>query len=183
MSKDQRGFTLAELLIGATMLAIAIAALLGAFLGQTILNEHARNLTWAINDANRVMERLRQQNTGAGCTTPSWTAPNECDPGGISACVDTDADASRTTAWDDWLSDTVGGGKSIQPDPLTNELVVVTATGTDPIQLTVAVCWRHRNRVIGECTWNGAALAANDADGDGVIDSLAMLSTVMTCRR
>ena len=66
------GMTLIELLIGAAMLAVAIAALLGAFFGQSILNEHARNLTWAMNDANRVMERLREANAGAGCNQPRF---------------------------------------------------------------------------------------------------------------
>jgi hypothetical protein len=55
-------------------------------------------------------------------------------------------------------------------------------TDHEPLQVTVAVCWRHRNRVIGECAWDGVALSANDADGDGVIESPAMLTTLVTCR-
>jgi len=163
----QSAFTLVELLIGMVMLVIAITALLGAFLGQTTLNEHARNLTWAMNDASRVMERLRQQNSAAGCTTPSAATP------------------AGFLTWDAWLADTSatgGGGKSIQPTPAVNELVWVTSSGTDPLQITVAVIWRHRGRVIGEGTWNGAQLVPNDADGDGIIESPAMLSTLMTCR-
>ena len=75
---------LPELLICVAMLAIAIAALLGAFLGQLMLNEHARNLTWAIHDANRVMEQLRQVNTTAACTTPSAVPPA---PTGVGTCI------------------------------------------------------------------------------------------------
>ena len=48
-------FTMVELIIAAAILAIAISALLGSFIGQVTLNEHSRNLTWAINDATRVM--------------------------------------------------------------------------------------------------------------------------------
>lgn len=206
-----RGFTLVELLIGAAILVTAIVALLGAFLGQVTLNEHARNLTWAVNDANRVMEQVRQQNSGSGCTTPTAVPPSSAGCPG--------PPAGTCLRWDQWLASTTpgtgGGGKSVQPSPNVNELIVVTcqdqdggaaasdhcergsqvgtgewtghpdgtATTFDPIRLTVAVCWRHRGRVLGECTWNGATLQANDADGDGVIESSAMLSTLMTCRQ
>jgi type II secretory pathway pseudopilin PulG len=177
------GFTLIELLIGAATLAIAIVALLGAFFGQITLNEHARNMTWAINDANRVMERLRQLNTGCGANPPS-ADPNDARMG---------ADASAT--WDVWL--TANGDKSIRPDPVNNELIVVScrnSAGTlncvandDPKQITVAVCWRHRGRILGECAANGAGLQLSDGAngfpaGDGITGSPAMLTTLMTCR-
>ncbi len=174
LSPEPRGgFTLIELLIGAATLAIAIVALLGAFFGQITLNEHARNMTWAINDANRVMERLRQLNTGSGCGTPSSAAPAEC--GG--AC-------GGVQPWNAWL--TSNGNKSIQPDPINNELVVVGSSGTDPLTITVAICWRHRGRILGECTSLGAGLqatqGANGFPNDTVISSPAMLTTLMTCR-
>lgn len=181
------GFTIPEVLIGVAVLAIAITALLGAFLGQLILSEHARNLTWAINDATRVMEQLRLQNTSPNCTTlPSNALPAATGQG---TCT------SPIASWDDWLQ-RCGGGKSVQPNPTTEETVVVTCQNSggtaacqatdDPIRLTVAVCWRHRARTLGECTWDGAALASSDgANGfaaNGVIESPAMLSTLMTCR-
>ena len=162
------GFTLVELLVGAVILMIGIVVMLGEVVSESTLNEHARNLTWALNDANRVMERLRQQNSGSGCTTPSAAAP------------------TGFASWDAWLADTTasgGGGKSVQPNPTTNELVVVTSTGSDPLTITVAVCWRHRNRTLGECSWNGAQLVPSDTNGNGVIESPAMLSTLMTCRK
>lgn len=156
--------------MGAAMLAMAIVTLLGTFLGQLTLNEHARHLAWATNDASRVMEQLRRQNSGASCAAPSATPP------------------AGFASWDAWLADTTangGSGKSLQPNPAVNELVVVTSSGTDPLTVTVAVCWRHRNRTLGECTWNGAALAANPGAGGNpqVTESPAMLMTFMTCRR
>ena len=196
-----RGFTLVELIIGAAVLAIAIAALLGAFLGQITLNEHARRLTLAMNDANRAMEQLRRVNTGCA-SQPSASLSSL--PGGF-------------TSWDQWLKDTTvngGGGVSIPPVPAEERVFVTcqdnatlnacgtsnqvgtgewkTAAGNtayDPIRITVAVCWRHRGRVLGECTWNGAAL--QQADGTmgtlyptaNVIESPAMLTTLMTCRQ
>lgn len=32
-----------------------------------------------------------------------------------------------------------GGGKSVQPNPLTNELIVLSRSGTDPIRPTLAL--------------------------------------------
>ncbi|MBI1992395.1 MAG: hypothetical protein HYY90_00495 [Candidatus Omnitrophica bacterium] len=163
-----RGLTLMELLIGALLLAVGIVTLLETFVRQQTLNEHARNLSWAMNDATRVMEEIRQQNSGDACAVPSLTPP------------------AGFASWNAWLADASvngGGGKSVQPNPATEELIVPSGSGTDPISLTVAVCWRHRGRVIGECRWDGAQLVPNDADGNGVITSPAALSTLLTCRR
>ena len=166
--RTQRGLTFVELLIGAFILLVGITAMFGAFASQTSLNEHTRNYAWATQDANRVMEQLRQQNTGAGCATPSVAWP------------------AGFASWDAWLADTGangGGGKSVQPNPAANELIILSSSGADPITVTAAVCWRSRTHVVGECTWNGAALSPNDANGNGIIESPTMLSTVLSCRR
>ncbi len=177
----QTGFTLVELMVGAMILATAIAALLGAFVGQVTLNEHSRNLAWATNDASRVMEQLRRQNSNCAPAAPSSAAP------------------AGFASWDAWLASAAaggGGGKSLQPDPANNELVVITCrnaantanclAGNDPIRMTVAVCWRHRERIIGECEPDGAGLKKDpdrDPGGDNnVTESPAMLSTFITCR-
>ena len=197
------GFTLIEVVLGVLTLAIAAVAILGAYLGQVTLNEHARNLTFATHDANRVMERLRQDNSN--CTRPAANVP------------------AGFASWDAWLASTAatgGGGKSVQRNDTagsalgTAERVEVSCNsqdGTtncstnagdaafaanslanalqlDPIRITVAVCWRHRNRTLGECTWNGATLTASEAvsmpasSESTAIDSPAMLSTLVTCR-
>ena len=152
--------------MGALVLAVAIVALLGAFLGQMTLNEHARRLAWAGNDASRVLEQVRRQNSGGACTTPSATPP------------------AGFGSWDAWLADATaagGGGKSIQP--AADELVVVTPVGANPLTVTVAVCWRHRNRILGECTGAGALAQNPGAGGDPLVtESPAMLSTLITCR-
>ena len=162
------GFTLVELTIGASILLLAIVTLLNAFGRQSILNTHSRNLTWAMNDASRVMERLRQQNSGSSCLTPTVAPP------------------AGFASWDAWLGDTTvngGGGKSIQPAPLTNELIVMSTSGADPLQVTAAVCWRSQERTLGECQWNGAQLVPNDTDGNGIITGPATVATLVTCRR
>lgn len=161
--------TLVEFLIGAVVLVVAIVSLLGLSVGQAGLNEHARNLSWAISDASRVMEELRRLNSGAGCAAPTAGGANP--------------------AWDEWLRVT-GGGKSLEASGLpvrSREVVAVSSTGgPDPLQMTVAVCWRHRNRVFGECTWDGTTLTptpgANGFPNDGIFQSQAMIATEMTCR-
>jgi len=194
MSKSsQVGFTLAEVVLGGMALSVAIAAILGAYIGQLTLNEHARNLSLAIQDANRVIEQLRQQNSPCAggtsaptATFPPWTATNPICSG-----------VAPTVSWDDWLQ-RCGGGKSIQPTPNVNELVILTPQnrdgtalwvpppGENPIRVTAAVCWRHRNRTLGECDWNGTNLIANEAlpmpSDSTAIDSPAMLTTLVTCR-
>lgn len=149
-----RGLTLVELLIGALLLVVGIVTLLEAFVRQQALNEHARNLSWAMNDATRVMERLRELNTG--CTTPSTTPPA--------------AECGGCTTWDAWLASAAGGaGKSVTT-PGAGEVVAMNASGVDPVTVTVAVCWTHRGRALGNC-----AVAPPT--------SPAALTTVVTCRR
>ena len=187
------GFTLIEVLLGVLMLAIVVSAILGVYMGQLTLSEHARNLSFAINDANRVLEELR--NSNAGCSP----APN--------------ATSTGFTSWNAWLTNLPtdvpagGGPKSLRPTAITQELIVVTCvqgggvarpstlgdagdppaagegeycgdvdqigsgewtsnTGnTDFTSLDVyaSVCWRHRGRVIGECAWDGATLTPDDS--------------------
>ena len=182
MKQGCEGFTLAEIVLGGMLLSIALAAILGSYVGEVTLNEHARNLSLAIQDANRVIEQIRQNNAACSPNPPlaQW-------PSGAS--------------WDGWLNDpAAGGGKSLQPDPTNNELVVVTcqaqaggapvdctAAGPDPLRVTVAVCWRHRGRIIGECAANGAALQPDETvsvpnEDLDIIQSPAMLTTLVTCR-
>lgn len=187
VSPRSNGFTLAEVVLGGTVLAVAIAAILGAYVGQVTLNEHARNLSLAIQDANRVIEQIRQDT--ASCTAPDVNAPL------LAGVVD-------GNDWNGWMN---AVGKSIQPNPQNNEFVQVTcqsnaggnppptpcatpAGGTDPIRVTVAVCWRHRGRIIGECLDTPTLTPGGDADGSGphniagVVESPAMLTTLVTCR-
>lgn len=198
----QSGLTLIEILVASAVLAVAMAAILGAHLGQQVLNEHARNLSLAAQDAERAIEGIRYQNRQCNAT------PTANPPGGFAN-------------WHAWLStppplgfESGGGPLSLADSPEANEQVVVTCQGQDaggnlqycpdpqmgaewhapgpagvvnPLEVTVAVCWRHRQRTIGECAWNGAVLTANEGilmpqDTAGVIDSPVMMTTLVTCR-
>ncbi|MBI4342169.1 MAG: hypothetical protein HY599_02240 [Candidatus Omnitrophica bacterium] len=189
-----QGLTLVEVVLGVLTLAIIAAAILGAYIGQVTLNEHARNLSFAIQDVSRVIEQIRRENVG--CTTP------EVVPAGA-------------TSWNAWL-EAQAPAKTI-PVPAAQERIVVTcshrngpasglcgsgnqvgagewtsAAGTtnlNPLAITVAVCWRQRNRTIGECTFNAGTGALTPVDGSngpndvaGVIESPAMVTTLVTCR-
>ncbi len=200
LSRRSCGFTMVEILIVIFILIISVTAILSAEMAQLTLSEHARNLSLAINDVNRVIEGLRQQNSP--CT---GLAPSAVPPG------------VNRTSWDAWLADLAGGGgKSLPPN--SNEIVMVTCqstTGTppaycpqaqvgnagvstewhyavspssgpseNPMRITVAVCWSHRGRIIGECLWsagNVPPLLPNDT-GDRVITSPALATTLVTCR-
>src|SRR3990167_4535612 len=109
------GFTLIEVVLGAMTLAVAIAAILGAYLGQLTLNEHARNISLAVHDANRVIEQMRQENTP--CTVFTNPPRPEIVPAGAAS-------------WNGWM-DAAGVTKSLQPNPAVNELIVVTCQDAD----------------------------------------------------
>ena len=170
MRDRKDGLTLVEFLIVAMLLAIGIVSVLGAYVNQMSLAEYARNLAWASNDAARVMERLRDLNS-TNCLVPTVTVPD-------ALC----AGQPINNDWDRWLQ-FCGGGKSVQPTPIVNELIVVRTTGANPLRITVGVCWRQRGRVIGECRWDGVKLVPDDKPPfDGLIASPAAYSASMTCR-
>lgn len=186
--------TLVEVLLAIVVLVVAISAILGAYVGQQTLNEHARNLTLATQDAERVIEQLRSNN--AQCNIPT---------------------AATAGGWNAWLDAQVPAKSVPNPDANAGERIVVTcqdqdggvlstdycgrnaptpqvateewtfqaaSTAFNPVRVTVAVCWRHRGRTIGECAWDGASLTPSDSGTGvvGVIESPAMLTTLVTCR-
>ncbi|MBI2495824.1 MAG: hypothetical protein HYW10_04590 [Candidatus Omnitrophica bacterium] len=157
------GFILSEFLVSVAVLMAATLSLLMEGTAHLTLAEHARNVGVATNDAVRTLEQLRQQNIGTGCITPSAAPP------------------VGFASWDAWLGDPAGGGgKSIQPSPLTNEMVLVRTAGASPLQVTVSVCWRHRNRTLGGCGWDGAQLT--DPGGVAPVPSPVQLFTRVTCQ-
>lgn len=225
------GFTLIEMLMGLSIMTVVFVALIGAFLGQSFLNANARYLTAAMNDATRVMEQIRQQNTGSqGTCAQNPPFPSAQPPGTF-------------PDWNTWLiSPSGGGGTSVTRSDMTQsngmiELIAVTCqdsvtqaycglsstpglnqvgslewkvgnpdTKFNPIRVTVAIGWRQDRRVLGSSTTGGQEFtfvpsgtgmftsgkqtvtssgtlqAGPDANGNDVIDSQAMLTTLVTCR-
>lgn len=115
----ESGFTLIEILMGASILAVVLVALGGALTGQSFLNDNARSLGLAMNDATRVMEEIRRQNASAVA---------------CAAGIPTAAPFGGTfNSWNAWLQSTAvggGGGKSVQTSDV-DKLEVVAVTCQD----------------------------------------------------
>ena len=199
------------MMMGASILALVIVSLAGAFVGQSYLNASARNLTAAVNDATRIMEQIRQQNMGNTCAE---NVPSASPPG-------------NTSSWNAWMANK----KSIQiPNVNSFELVGVTcqnesgtrycgdlsaglaraqvgsgewktarnrATSYNPVRVTVSIGWLQQERINGGADFvyappstvtSGKSTVTTPADfnivddGDGVVRSTAMLTTLVTCR-
>lgn len=114
------GFTLLELMIGGTVLVLALVGLIAAYIGCFTLNESAKNLTVAINDAQCVMEEIRDRNLVYLIIQQNWTT---------------------------WaaLNPPQGGGCNT----LDNEVTTVTypsGTNQDPIEILITVSWTEKGR-------------------------------------
>lgn len=190
----QRGLTLVEVVLGAFTLSIIAAAILSAYMGQVSLNEYARNLSLATQDISRVIEQMRRENMG--CTTPevvpagatSWDAWLQAQAPGKSIPVPVAQERIVVTCShrDGAASGACGNGNQVG----TGEWIgVAGTTNLNPLSVTVAVCWRQRGRTLGECTFDAGTGALTPVDGSngpnaiiGVIESPAMITTLVTCR-
>jgi type II secretory pathway pseudopilin PulG len=155
-SRKVRGFTLLELMLASTMLIVAVCGLLASYVTCFDLIETAKNMTLATNAIQFKLEEIR------------------------------DYDFGEIAAEYDNTTFTVSGfanGQAIGAVAVEN----ITA---DLLRVTVSVCWRQRgNRIIGEDNGRGGGIALSghpegteDRDADGIVDSPAMISTLMIKR-
>ncbi len=97
-------------------------------------------------------------------------------------------DNVRNTLYSDIVS--VYNGKQFQIAELTNRQIqhsgVYIATEIEPLFITrvkIVVCWKNRNRVIGEdLNFNGVLDAGEDANGNGELDSPVMIEAAVIDR-
>jgi prepilin-type N-terminal cleavage/methylation domain-containing protein len=114
----QKGMTLPELLLAASILAFAIAGILLLFVNCSLLNESNRNLTIAASHAQFVMEDIKNSNF---------------------ATLQADIDAGN---WN-WTADIISAQNLT---PLDNESIATQATGAGVLDITVTVLWQDRNQ-------------------------------------
>ncbi len=235
----RRGFTLIEVMLGASIIAVVAVAMIGGFLGESYLNMNARNMMAAMNDATRVMEQIRVQNIGTSCLIPSAAPPrnpltnqpyftwnawlNAQTPAKtidnlnananeqiVVICQDQDGGTALTDycgmaalgpnpaqiglgEWRDAAGDWSG---AISSGPSANSGRGRQGGNTtfDPIRVIVSVGWSQKNRTVGG-SGGGSEFSAvgcgkdctnvapgPDANNNGIIDSQAMLTTLVTCR-
>lgn len=147
------GFTLLELMLASVIMIVALGGLLASYVLCFNLSETAKNTTLATNAIQLELETIRDYNF-----------------------YDIQSDYNNATF-------TVSGFANQQAIGS----VIVESISADLLRITVSVSWRQKGgRIIGEDSGRGGGIALNgnlegteDVDGDGIIDSPAMLSTVV----
>jgi len=84
----------------------------------------------------------------------------------------------RSTPFTQIVTDYSGLNFVLNDIPESRGVVYVDDTNPELLEVTVSVCWKHRNRVIGEDrNLNGVLDAGEDANGNAIIDSPVELTT------
>ena len=150
MALAKKGFTLVEVLIAAGILAIVLVGLLQTFIQCSLLASMAGNLTSAVAQAQNKMEEIRNHNYDLITTD---YAPVGTPP----------ANTFNVSPLD---------GKGV---------IYIDSSNANLLKITIDVCWKEKdNRIVGEDTnRNGVLDAGEDQDGDGQIDSIVKLMTLL----
>jgi len=114
MRRNNKSFTLAELLISAIIMGVALTMILVVYANCCSLEEAGRNLIVATSHADFVMEDIRNTNFSN---------------------ISTNVNSGN---WN-WNSTNI---TSAQLTPLNNETITTQASGTNPLDVTVTVTWR-----------------------------------------
>lgn len=169
---NKSGFTLLELMIGATVLIVALVGLIAAYIGCFTLNEGARNLTIAINGAQEKLEEIRNHNFD--------TMVGDYSPGGSDG-------NTFTIDPTNWLTAENQTAVIYILNPQTDVILNTSPTanpGLDLYKITITICWRQKGgRIFGEDgNLDGVFDAGEDINGNDRLDSPAQLVTLMAKR-
>lgn len=130
--EGRRGFTLLELMVTAGILVVSLLALLATYISLAALIESSRNTTVAINDANRVIEQMRNS------AATSFTS-------------------MVSTNWTGWASS--NGANTLTDEQvgfcyynLNGTLIFCSngSTSANPVQVNINVSWTERSRARSE---------------------------------
>jgi prepilin-type N-terminal cleavage/methylation domain-containing protein len=166
---QNKGFTLVELMLAGAILTVALVGLLGSYLLSFNLNETAKNLTSYTYAVEQQIEEIRGHNFGM---------------------IFNDYNNTVFRANDAALL--AGNPVQISFTPNLETAGSIRVDNSDPnlLRITVSMCWRQQGgRIIGEDNGSGGGIALNgtldgaeDANGNNIIDSPAMIVTLMTNR-
>ncbi len=159
----REGFMLLELMIAATIMVVAMAGLLGAYVLCFNINETAKNLTLATAAVQKEIETISNWPFSTIANAPTDAFP------GFQGAIFNAAGLPAGSA--------VGSVRIDDSDP-------------DLLKITVSVSWRQRGgRIIGEDNGRGGGIALNgnldgteDVNGNNVIDSPACIEVLMASR-
>ncbi len=110
----KKSLTLIEVLIAAAILTMVLVGTILAFTRCIMLNEHNRNLTIATMHAQYVMEDIKNTN------------------------FNLILDSINNGDWN-WGDAEIG---AVGLSPLSNEIITITVSGTDLLDITINVSWK-----------------------------------------
>jgi hypothetical protein len=153
----KKSITLAEMLLATAITAFAICNILVMYTACFDLIGTAKNMNIATNAAQGLIEGMRNS-----------TFQQIDDTYGVNPTADADISYSNFV---------------VNAIPSSMGVVYINDTNPELLQATVSVCWRQKNRVIGEDkNLNGALDAGEDANGNKILDSPVELTTLIVNR-
>jgi len=156
---SNRGSTLIEILLAVAILAIALCAILGAYISCFVLMATSKNINIATNVALGLMEDIR-------------SAPFT-DLSGADLVI-------NNQPFEQLSTHLYRCRFSVGVLPTNKIVVYMNDTNPDLLELTISICWRQGGRVIGEDTdLDGVLDAGEDKSSppNGIIDSPVELVT------
>lgn len=152
--RSKKGFILPEVLLAAVIAAFAVCGILLMYIAAMDLIRTSKNASIATSAAQGLIEEIRSTPFPKIALTPA------VDPQGFKN-----------------LNFTVNGIL------LSRGIVYVNDTDPEFLLVTISVCWRQGNRIIGEdVNLNGLLDAGEDTNGNGIIDSTVELVTQVANR-
>ncbi len=152
--RSKKGFALPEVLLAAVIASFALCGILLTYIACMDTVKTSKNVSIATSAAQGLIEEIR--------STPF---PK------IALTRAQDAQGFKN------LTFTVNG------IPSSSGIVYVDDTDPELLLVTISVCWRQGNRIVGEdINLNGALDAGEDTNGNNMIDSTVELVTQVVNR-